>query len=269
MTALSQKKRSIAAMAALLFLLVTRFLFFRLELDSGVGILRFSLEGALYLLIYGMCLFELPPVIPGIALLLGCTALGFFYGLSAQSKQMEWLLPLTYFPVFLFFIDQYGMQKQKKPTAFKKLCRGLLWLYPLAFFAVLLFVFFKRRQYADTLPFIYGILLFLAVGGIYGFVAGTKMTVRTQKKTRKAERQKADDLAASAKESFILAMIIIAETGLFLQVMNNVFLTHMLPFLWIVNLLLLQDQGHPLVCAAFDRFRRKEEDFLGAAASEN
>lgn len=255
-------------MTALLFLLVTRFLFFRLELDSGVSILRFALEGALYLLIYGMCLFELPPVIPGISLLLGCVALGFFYGFSSRAKPMEWLLPLTYFPAFLFFIEQFGVQEQDKKSGFLKICRWLLCIYPVVLLVALLYVYFEHPQHADTLPFIYGMLLFLAVGGIYGFVASTKTATRTQKKTKKTERQKTDNLAVNTKQSFILATVIIVETGLFLQFMNNVFLTHMLPLLWIVNLLLLREKENALVCTAFARFRQKEDVFLGAAASE-
>ena len=86
---------------------------------------------------------------------------------------------------------------------------------------------------------------------IYGFVLRTPL-----KKQQKAVKSENVYDVQQMKTVFFFSIVIILGTSLYSLFNHWIALARTLSVLWLVNLLLLYDQGHPLVCACAERFRQ-------------
>ena len=255
------KKNRLLTVFALVFLFAVRWMFYRLELDTQIDTLLFVLEGALFLLVFGLCLFRVPGLISASCLFAGCVALGVYYGVKGDAGRLEFLLPLTYFPALLFLIDQYGAADGEKRSGAANALSFIMQGYPLLYLCVLLYAVIKNRL-AFSRENLYSLLLFVLVGVCYVLI----MRSREQTKGKGKKKGKKAENGDGMRTSFLAAVIVMAETGVFFLACSQITLSHTVPILWIVDILLLADAGHPPVCAFFAAARQKTAGFLSNAA---
>ena len=252
----NSKKFRVFTFAALVFLFLTRWMFYRLTFESDFNTPRFAAESALFLLLYGLSLFRVPQLVSGLCLLLGCAGLGCLYVFTPDGTTQAFLLPMAYFPAFLFFIDQSNVRAQKA-SAFSKLWAGIIYAYPWLFLGVILYTIINK-SFDFSLDMLYCMLLSILICVVYALMLRTP--VKPQAKSKKRQRDFSEQRMRTA---IALTIAMIPESVFFALLFQQNALAHTLLILWIVNLLLLEAQGHPMVCAFSDWFKKKKLKFLG------
>ena len=113
-----QSKKKIYIIAALVLLLLTRWMFFRLEIDKNADPLCFAVEAVCVFIMYTISLFAVPKFVHYIVWLLCCAALA-FAGVSSEITAHN-ALPLisVYAPAWWFYIMQYAPKTEKKNTLY-------------------------------------------------------------------------------------------------------------------------------------------------------
>ncbi len=250
-----KNKTSVITLIALAFLLFTRWMLFRLEFNARINLPCFLLECCLFLLLYGLSLFRVPPAVSFLCLAVGCVASGVLYAFTENESDLSFLLPLSYVPVFLFFISQSDPDRSSAVT---KIATGVMPFYPVLLGGALLYLAISHQEVLEfSLTWVYCLLVHLLISVVYGWML--RSPIRAQGKNVKRGK---DSSVRTVRAAFLFAVVVIPESCLFLLLYRNSVLVHTVPMLWLVNLLLLHEQGHPLVCASFERFCKKRGDFL-------
>lgn len=256
------KKKRILTLAALVFLFAVRWMFYRLEIDSQIDAVRYAAESGFFLLLYGLGLFPVPAPVSCLCLVCGSAAFCVWYGVAEQSAGCAYLLPLTWLPVFLFFLLQQTALREKKQKRLGPVLLTLMQIYPLPYGGVVLYSIIKGggRVRLET---VYCLVLCLLVGGLYFLVGRTP--VKHQGKTKK---QREGVSFASYSSAFFAVAIVIAESGLLFLFSDALTAAHTVPVLWLVDLILLGGQEHAQVNAFVGRGREKLSSFLRGGAEK-
>ncbi len=250
------KKNCLLTIAALVFLFATRWMYYRLEIDERINTLCFVAEGVLFIALYGLSLFRAPTIVSALTLSAGCVGLGILHGaLDGPESPDSFLSPLAYLPVFVFFLDQVCVQ-QGKPV-FAKIGECLMYGYPLILLGAIVFAL-KRNGMDFSLATAHRVLLCVILSVSFGFLARVPVKKESRKKQGQQSRSKKQETDTGERRmrlAFIFAIVVIPEAGVLSLLIRQPTLAHTLPILWIVNLLLLYETGHPLVCSAAARLR--------------
>ena len=249
MSSSASKSNNFKILAAILLTLFSSWMYFFLHYGKGSSTLCFAAEGLLFLFIYGMELFQVPKGISLAALCAGCAALSCMHGFVGSTSPVECFLPLTYLPVFLFLVDQNPTAASANVSPLTTRALQLLQgVCPAALFGLIVYCIVKQQtSLFNSSQSAFYLFAFACIGVLHAMILCVP-------KKSKAKRKKAknDKPALNAGFSFVSAVIVIAETAVFLLLTEQLLLAQTLPLLWIVNLLLLRSQEHPLVCEFFD-----------------
>ena len=249
MSSSASKSNKFKILLAILLTLFASWMYCVLHYGAWFQPLCFAAEGLLFLFIYGMELFQVPKGISLAALCVGCAALGCMHGFIGNTSPIDCFLPLTYLPLFLFLLDQNAMAAGAEASPLTARVLHLLQgVCSAALLCLIVYCIVKQQtSLFNSSQSAFYLFAFACIGVLYAMILCVP-------KKSKAKRKKAknDKPALNAGFSFVSAVIVIAETVVFLLLTEQLLLAQTLPLLWIVNLLLLRSQEHPLVCEFFD-----------------
>lgn len=215
----------------------------------------FLIECGLFLFIYGLCIFDAPLIVTLVCLVLSCVGRSYLLMNTSGTEKEDYIFPVTYFFAFLFLIEQLYFAKGKGETVFAQILTWVSRTLPIAF-TVVIFLFIYDERIEDYHYFIYNIALTVLVGVIYLIIALMK---REEEPGKKKKKKNTADSFKPMRLSFALQIIPGAASCLFfiLNRTHSTALAHMLPILWLINLIVLYDKGHPMICALFERMRNR------------
>ena len=239
-------KKTGLAVAALALLMLTRWIFIRLEIDSSINTPLFAAEAAYIVVAYALYLFGAPKAVSYICIFAGCAGLCALDGVFNGFGDAGFLRPLVYLPVFAFLISQTP-GKSNSPIPFFATI-----LAP----AVLTVVFLTERRSFPGAHGAYLILVSLLTAAVFALIAAVKK--------QQIKRKKNELLSPDPKPVFAAATAAIALTGLCLTIRSFFVTAHTLPVLWIVDLMILREEEHAAVTAFADSLKKKVNAFLGA-----
>lgn len=249
------KKHIWHLMALVLFFALQLYFFhFEYNLDSGAGVVLAVM--LFFLVFYAVSMFDVPNFVLGIISFCGVFALCYLSHVQQNDQAMDDLVPLTYLPVCLFLIAQFESLQKKQSKAAASFWLALFCVCPVLLLGVLIWVLIKSSE-TDVTVFSallnFTTVLFLLLIVLYLLVLRTP--VKKMKNTQNAE-------FPAQKTLFVNAVIVMAETALFAVFYDHMILKNTVPLLWMLNLMILYEQSHPLVRAFASRTERDMKRFL-------
>ena len=180
-----------------------------------------------------------------------------FYLLSVAWAEgdEDYLIPLTYFFAFLFYIEQLYIIKCGDTT----LTKVISWISRTAPFVLVGWIFFvsyDEKELERYYLYLYSIVLSVIVGLVYFVISCIK---QKQPVSKKKKKQAVVDEYKFIRPSFALAFVPVFASCLFL-ILNSTYsecVMYVLPVLWALNLILLCSKGHPLIGLSVDRISDK------------
>ena len=249
-------KKRIWSLAALVLFFALQLYFFHFEYNlSGGDVVIFS--GMLFFLVfYVAVMLDCPNIVPGIISICGVLALCFLAHVRQNDDSMDDLVALTYLPVCLFLIAQSAALQKKPSKTAASVWLALFSICPLLLLGVFIYVLLKFAGIdlslsAASLNFTIALFLLLIV--LYLLVMRTPI-----KKTKSCQ----NTALCSQKSLFINAVIVLTETALIAVFYDHMILDYTVPLLWFLNLMILYEWNHPLVCAFTARSEAREKHFL-------
>ena len=266
-TVLKSDKSRILTIIALIGLFFTRWVFCRIELVAQDSYVIFIIESILFILIYGLSIFNIPLVIPAFLSLIGCVLIGLLYFLLDGYESKEFLCSFTYFFVLFYYVEQLYYLKNKGDSMFLFVVTLINRFFPFIF-AVLAVVFMIDKDISFNINNVYIILIFIIPAVIYYFIS--RVGAETNKKKKRKSIKKNDNKELqSMRVSFAYSIIPIVFSGVFFALNENKYLSHTIPIVWIVNLILLYSMEHALVRGFVSEIQIKLKDFLLREKNEN
>ena len=242
----------ILILAALVLLFFTRWAFYRLELAITLNAVVFVSECVFFVVLYGMVVFGLRPIYMLLFLLLGSGGLSCLYVFSEGASKGDMFLPLTYFPVFFFLIDQNCLQSDKKNSSFETIRNVVMHIYLWGLAALSIWYAFFDRDTERKFS-VFSLVIFVFVGLLYCLIMQVQPKSKKRTKVQSIKRM---------RFVFLFAVASMAETFVFLLLTGNTALIHTVPLMWLVNILLLYFKDHPLVGGFGERFSNSMTGFL-------
>lgn len=261
MTEKNSVKKIILTILALVLFLFTRWVFLLIEINAAVDLGYFIVEGILIVLIYSISLFSISKVINGAVAILGCAGLCVYSFCLDGAVTTTTFYPLTLLPVFLFFISQYK-SKVTDGNAVRVVWKVLMTGYMIGFPVAIGYVIFGGLLEPGKVS-VYAIFIFVAVILVYYYVL---MQMREKSmKNKKQKNKKHSSLSPSEKSAedrwirfgFLFACIALLENGIYLVLVKDDVMVHVIPLLWVINLFFLYDQGHTAVCQSANSIKEK------------
>lgn len=251
---------SLAALAMLFFALWT---FCIVELTSAQSV-PFVIECVFLFVIYALTFFNIPLFIPIIAAILGCVGMGYLYAVSPDRSGGEFFYPATYLFAFFFYVEQLCLARGKGDTGAVRLLSWLSRVLPIIFAGAVVAVFADdlKEKLSFYHYYIYYIVAYILAFIVYLVFASAKVETKQSKKKKK--QQPAEDGFGPMRISFVFTLVPFAASC-FLFILSRTFsgqLIYAVPVLWMLNLVLLYNNAHPLVCARVDGVRAKIENGL-------
>lgn len=285
----SSNKRRIMTFLALILFFFFRWEYLQIEIRVATDIALYIVQCALVISVIIFCLFDLPATVPLALSIAGCSGscvLAFFL-LSEQNKA-GFLLPLTFFPVFLFFINCSAIQKKDRVVS--KLCLILeLSCIPL-FLALAVYYGFTLKT--DHIIYNYGVfcsVIFFMIGMIYLLLSfstyprkqkekpNNASSVKKRAKPNKSntsrakhDLQKEEERAARNEAArrlrdmavnFRVSALSAALTAAPLIIVKDRIYTFILPMLWLA-VLILSGRDNCLIGAGIDRLQPLADRFI-------
>ncbi len=253
----------------LLSLAALAILFFALWIFCSVGLpaaesVPFVIECVFFFAFYALTLFNIPLFIPLIFAILGCVGMGYLYAVSPDKAGGEFLFPATYLFAFLFYIEQLCFARGNGDRVVVSLLSMVSRLLPIIFAGVVIVFFIE--SIGERLSFynyyIYYIVAYCLSFIVYLVFASAKAETKQSKKKKK--QQPADDGFGPMRISFAFTLVPFAASCL-LFILSRTFsgcLMYTVPVLWMLNLVLLNINSHPLVCARVNGVGTKIENGL-------
>ena len=216
----SKNRNNTLSLLALALLFFTRFIMFYRAPFAELLNPFFIGECVLFFVVFALCIFSAPIDVQRIPALAGCAAISVFYAVSPNKTAGDVLYPLMYLGVFLFLIRQRDLDKPEESSLFTEIWKWLYYAYP----AVLLLAFIYSANKNKTGFNLYVFVTFLLTAAIFVAIIIKK----------KRDFQSVIPYA--------IAAVSIILSGLFMLTKTNVFLTHTVPLLWLVDLLIIYDK---------------------------
>jgi flagellar basal body-associated protein FliL len=245
----SAKKNRFLTILMLVLLFAAYWVFCRVEVNAASSVIYVA-ETVLFFLVYSLCLFNIPLIIPLVLMIAGCVGMCFVYADRVGVYDGEYLIPLSYLFVFLFFIEQLSFARGKGNSVPVMILTYASRISPFAFLGVTVYYFDDR--FKSYYLYIYILVLSAIIGIVYLVFALLK---KNETKSKKKKRKQASDDTVQMRISFALAAVPILTAPVYL-VLNRISvecLLYTVPMLWILNLVLLYGQGHPLVRLFFGK----------------
>ena len=260
MTINNSIKNKVLTILALILFLFTRWVFLLIEINAAVDTVYYIAEGIFIVLVYSISLFNIPKIINGAVTIFGCAGLCIYSFCLDGAVTVKTFYPLTLLPVFLFYISQYKSKSEGNSRV------GVIWKvlmagYMIGFPAIIGYVIFQGMIESGKIS-AFAIFIFVAVMLVYNFVM---IQLRAKKSRRNKSKNKKYNMSRQNEKStndrwmsfgFLFAVISLLETGVFLVMVKDDTMVHIVPLLWIINLLFLYDQGHPAVCRSAEISRK-------------
>ena len=250
-----EMKKRILTIAALVLLLSTRWMFYRLELEPWIITPLFVAAALFFVLIYGLWLFRVPPALTLAAAAAGCAGLCVLHGTYGAQQTPDLLQPVAFLPPFLFLIEQATAPKTGKTVStfasfMEYACVAVLLV--LAGFAL------TKNTPSFTSELAFALFLPITVAAVFALI------MRTPIKKQNKKIKEAGNLPSRRRirSSFVRAIAAILCGGVFFAVKESYSSAYTLSILWITDLLLLFDAEHPSVISFADRICKKTIYFL-------
>ncbi len=257
----SIKKKQWLTVVVLILFFVTRWIFLKVETGAGDTLIVFIPEAIIIIALYGLSVFECDKFISAIILVFGSGMMCFLYGYTNDNDPTKTLLPLIYLPVLLFFINQSQEKNEEKGRLILKIIDVLPRAYVVGFPCVVMILFIKLGSFTFNFS-IYTIVVFFLVALLYSMIMLSSVTIKSNR-DKKGKRKTSNKFETQRMRThFLLGIIAIIETAFYLLLCKDEKSIHIIPLLWIINIIFLYDQGHVLVCAFFERLNKKVKAFL-------
>lgn len=279
-------KRTVLTALALAVFFFLRWEYLWLSVLLRINVWCYVAECVTVIAVYTLSLIGLRPAIPLAVSVAGCTALCVLYSFAPQyAYNTFFLMPLTYLPVLLFFIN--GSATEKKSGIVSKLCMILEILCVPLFIAMGVynrgktkhdFIIYKGGAFCAVVFILIGLTLILISFAAYQKqkkqVSGDTPAAKNGKKTDRVKAKKVDvDPAEKAAKreaarldretalSFRIAALPAALTCVPLIMAKDYYFTLMLSILWALDLILLGPDNRLIrVCA--DKIRTAAKKFV-------
>lgn len=259
MTANKDLNKSIWLFVCLSVLFFSRAVYLITETNGRVIWIHYLVECIVFSVSYTLCFSLVSKLIQALFLLVGTAGLVSLYGVNSLDKTSAFL-PLLYFPVFIFLIYISFNEKQKISNAFRARWIGFMWIYLVSVPVIAFFVITEKLKTGRFSA--YGTVLFLLVCGLYSLIlcysrkSDKKATKRRVKGERKINKQPYS-VVNKSMFGFVFAVISMIESCICLQLMEDDYLTHIIPLLWIIDLIVLYSQQQPAVFAFFKEVNKR------------
>lgn len=254
----STTKKSLMTIGALALLFGVFWIFCRIEI-YGANPVSFIIDCAIFLFIYGLCLFNIPLIIPFLCLVAVCVGRGYMLSVSAGATEEDFFIPLTYFFALAFFIEQLYYARGKGDTVFAMILSYALRILPFVCVGGIVYIFDDRIKFYYL--FIFNMAMAVIVSLIYLIIAFVNTD---DKKGKKGKKKQPENNFGQMKLSFGFAIVPVLASCLFLILnrTNTQNIITVLPVLWLLNIVLLYINKHALVCAFVERVSEKANSFF-------
>lgn len=243
--ALKKQKKQFLIIAALILLFATRWMYWVLEMHgqsaSSTGL--FIAESLFFTAIYMLAVFRAGKMLMLCCAAAGCILLGVWYRLIGAG--IDFLLPLSALPAFLFLINQLPDKNGKETVA--KISAVLLWVSAAAMAVLFLVSVITHAWQISTKTMYYPIIGFL-IAVVYWVLSQIHQSKPGRKATKKANKSLNSFGILSLPSALAILM-----SGLYLCNEAQILLLQSVLMLWLVNLLVLYDCGHEQLCYAVRR----------------
>lgn len=240
----------------LFFLFLTRWIFYRLELDPRINTLCFFAESFLSLLIYGMCIFHVPLKVPLVLLFFGSALLCVLYRVGEDFSFPDFFQPLVFLPLYLFQISQSDLKKSSNSKSFITLQSTFINIFPWVMLGLIVYSINKVKILL-TADFFYCMVLSIFICSIYVLIIMSTRHNKSKKTTKKSYYP-----IRRTRQLFLFSTAMMLCTGFYLAIKQQYSSSHTLSILWATNLYLLYDNNHPMVCDFADLIHKKMCLFL-------
>ena len=251
-----EKKKKIYIIAALVLLVLTRWMFFRLEIDADLEPWCFAAEAACIILIYILSLFAVPKFIFYVLMLVCGIALGIVGAVSESCSHSALLLPSVYCPVWLFFASQVSPQEKKKSAKYSVIDTVLMSICPLLLVAAIIYRL-ATVGFSLQANSVITVIVFILLALIYAFI----MRSGAQGHSHRGKKGSAG-AKSGTKTAFIFAIASIALSAVCVCLYNYEGLRHTAVIVWLLNLLFLFQAEHVPVQKAVRTFQSKLAAFF-------
>ncbi len=245
----SIKRNRLLTICMLALLFASYWVFCRFEngLDGSAAL---AAEYVFFFVMYSLSLFNIPLIIPFVLLVLGTVGSSVFYAKTIGVNDGEFIIPACWFFALLFYIEQLCFIRGRGETVFAMILTYASRTLPFALAGG--FVYYLDKRIESYYLFIFSIVLSVIVSIVYIVFALAKK--EAQKSKKKKKKQSAPD-TKQMRISFALAVVpvLAGEAYLVLNRLNAEGLVYLLPMLWLINIVMLYGQGHPLVCGFFGK----------------
>ena len=235
-----KRKKDFLIVAVLAILFFTRWVYYYLELHfaSDINTLCYILESVFFIALFSMIVFSSNIIACVITLLAGSVGIGVAYYLTENANFATYIIPVLYFVVFWFLIEQQCLQNKKVNSRMKSVISTVTHLCPVLLLALILFTG-HFSQISMTMEFIYCIVIHLCVAIVYLLVLLTQKFGKSHKSN--------EMLNAQMKISFVCIIISIIEAGLYCLLNRQFALANTMPILWLIALMILEHKHHPFM----------------------
>ena len=255
MSTVNTNKKRLFTFGALAMLFAVLWIFCAVELSADNRMI-FIAESVFFLLIYALTLFNIPLIIPLVCLAAGSVGDAFLNHSVMPERELSIFFPVTYFLTFLFYIEQlYRVRKGEKSV----LAGILAWVFRVFAVASLgadvYYIFDHGTKVSWRHAF--GIFAFFVIGLIYFIIAFVSTDTAPDYSKKKKKKTFSEKGHTAMRISFMFVIVAAAASRMLFIFNWNDCYSYTVPVLWAVNLILLCESGHPLVCAFNEKIRGK------------
>lgn len=254
---LTGKSRNLTLAALVLFFFMFN-VFCKVEL-AAANLIDFIIESVFFVFIYALTLFNIPLLVPLLLLVAGCVGKGFMYASAAGAEKEDFLFPATYFFAFLFYIEQLYYIRGKGDSLLVKALSWASRLLPLGLLAAVIVI--SLDGFENKIKFyylyIFNIVITVLVALVYLVIAFHPEKKEKSKKKKKNAQDSFDRGPLSASFALVFIPLFTSCLLFILGRAHATCLMHVLPLLYILNLILLYWNGHPLINSFVERIREK------------
>ncbi|MCR5041356.1 MAG: hypothetical protein K6C36_04555 [Clostridia bacterium] len=250
-----KKKIALPTVAALVFLMLTRFAFLYVDIDSKMDVLRFVLYAVYFVAVCGACVFKAPRTVSTVLIIAGAAGLTAFICVRDGVGGPAFFIPAACACPLVFFADVYPDSGHKDPLAIVRTV--LMHILPLVL-AVAVVMYLRRLPEVVSSGFFFTVILYALISGVLFLISRGRA-----KQAEKTKKQKTGG-SARPKAVFLFAAVTAFETGIYLALSGNDILIHTLSVLLLSQLAMLYDAGNAPVCAFFGKIGNRIRRFVSA-----
>lgn len=250
MMIIKNKKSIFFVFLSLAALMISRFVYYSFDVNLSINNKLFILESVFFILMYLLSLLEVSLSAKLVCFILGSIFVGWINAFFSYGVFLDYFLPLSYFPTFLFLLFQTDADYINK-----KRKNGSIMFYPMSIYylcTIGLSVYaLTLRRVNINVELICCLVLQLFEVILYLFISNGGQS----KKSNNIKTLNSKKNTFNLKQDYVLAVVSMPISFLFSLVSGRNDLAFTVLILWLVNLLLLNEKENPLTVSFLSHFK--------------